>query len=160
MKINPKRFKLIFAIQVVLILFDVLINTFSISYKKYHSILLIFFIVQDACLILALSLLLLSFFSTYVFQAGLVELLYDKFRLTIYICIFYFILTTVLYIWILCTETEPNLDAYWSAPFLTFFILQRLVSPTYYYFYKRAAMKICDPRFYEGMDWDHNQSNQ
>lgn len=27
------------------------------------------------------------------------------------------------------------------------------VSPIYYYSYKRSALKMSDPRFYENMDW-------
>lgn len=104
-----------------------------------------FFSVQDVCLITALAILLLSFFTTYVFQAsietilnsigsytgnfyfqtGLVYLLYERFRTTLVICMLYFILTTVLHIWSLITRWN-NSRYNWSTAFFILFVIQRL----------------------------------
>ncbi|KAF2885505.1 hypothetical protein ILUMI_20655 [Ignelater luminosus] len=41
-----------------------------------------------------------------------------------------------------------------AALLLTFFFdLCLPVAPLYYYFYKRAALRISDPRFYEDVEW-------
>lgn len=29
-----------------------------------------------------------------------------------------------------------------------------LAAPVYYYFYKRATLRISDPRFFEDLEWD------
>ncbi|KAK9695613.1 Transmembrane protein 138 [Popillia japonica] len=119
---------------------------------------LILFILQDVCIVLALAALLLTFFSTYVFQAGLVELLYDKFRFTIMVCVIYFVLTTGVYIWTLSVRWKEPLKHNWSVGLYIMYIIQRFMAPVYYYFYKRAMLRISDPRFFEDFEW--NPSSQ
>lgn len=104
------------------------------------------FRIQDVCLILALAALLLTFFSTYVFQvcffkniiivtnvtnchffqAGLLELLYDRFRLTIIICMFYFLLTITLQVWTLTLRWKEPLQHNWDVGLHISFLFQRL----------------------------------
>ncbi|KAK4881991.1 hypothetical protein RN001_005310 [Aquatica leii] len=153
MKLTVRRYIVILSFQVFLLFLDLCINTFSVFVRMYNAVMLILFIVQDVCLILALAVLLLTFFSTYVFQAGLIEILYDRFRVTIMMCIFYFILTTILHIWTLSVRWKNPLQHNWSAGLHTFYVLQRFAAPFYYYFYKRAALRISDPRFYEDIEW-------
>lgn len=159
MKITTGRYTVILTIQTLLLLVDWNINIFALLARQSNALMLILFIVQDACLITALSLLLLTFFSTYVFQSGLVYLLYERFRTTLIICMFYFILTTVLHIWSLITRWN-NLRYSWSTAFLAFFVVQRLMATIYYYCYKRASLRISDPRFYEDVDLESDRLNQ
>ncbi|XP_066140872.1 transmembrane protein 138 [Euwallacea fornicatus] len=151
MKITTSRYAGILAMQTLLLLIDWIINIVSCLARQSNAVMLIFFIVQDACLIIALSVLLLTFFSTYVFQTGLVYLLYERFRTTLVICMFYFILTSILHIWSLVTRWN-NSKYNWSTAFFVLFILQRLVATIYYYCYKRASLRISDQRFYEDID--------
>ncbi|KAK5650069.1 hypothetical protein RI129_001098 [Pyrocoelia pectoralis] len=153
MKLTIRRYCAILCIQSLLLILDLCINTFSILLRKHNAVLLVLFIVQDVCLILAVATLLLSFFSTYVFQAGLIQLLYDRFRLTIIICIIYIVLTTILHIWTLSVRWKHPLQHNWSAGLHVFYTLQRFMAPLYYYFYKRASLRISDPRFYEDVEW-------
>ncbi|XP_018330086.1 transmembrane protein 138 [Agrilus planipennis] len=153
MKLTVRRYGTILAIQTLLLIVDLSINTFSILIRKHNALMLIMFIIQDVCLILALAALLLTFFSTYVFQAGLVEMLYDRFRLSIIICMFYFILTTILHIWTLSVRWKDPTKHNWSSGLYVMYILQRLMSPYYYYYYKRASLRISDPGFYEDVQW-------
>ncbi|XP_065156742.1 transmembrane protein 138-like [Atheta coriaria] len=155
MKISLQKFRVIFTIQTLLFCLDIALNTFSLCYKRQHAIILILFIAQDLSLIFALALLLLTFFSTYVFQAGLIELLYDRFRVAICICVLYFILTTIQYIWLLIVQSQEDVRI-WSVGFTIMFVIHRLASPFYYYSYKRAAMRICDPRYYDDSIWEQN----
>ncbi|KAL1505503.1 hypothetical protein ABEB36_005055 [Hypothenemus hampei] len=125
MKITTGRYAIILGIQTLLLLADWSINIFALLARQSNALMLIFFIIQDACLILSLSILLLTFFSTYVFQTGLVYLLYERFRTTLIICMLYFILTTVLHIWSLITRWNSSLYN-WSTGFFILFTIQRL----------------------------------
>ncbi|CAG9858759.1 unnamed protein product [Phyllotreta striolata] len=158
MKLNTARYSVILSVQVLLLLIDWVINVVSIFERNSNAKMLVMFISQDACLILALSALLLTFFSTYVFQNGLVYLLYDRFRITLLVCMAYFILTTVVNIWLLVLRWN-NKEQPWNIPFFVSFIIQRFMSAIYYYYYKRAALRISDPRFYEDLDMEPEKLN-
>ncbi|CAG9764559.1 unnamed protein product [Ceutorhynchus assimilis] len=151
MKITTSRYAVILAIQTFLLITDWNINIFALIARQSNVLMLIFFIVQDVCLIFSLSLLLLTFFSTYVFQTGLVYLLYERFRTTLVICMLYFILTTVVHIWSLATRWN-NSKYSWTTGFFILFIVQRITAAIYYYWYKRASLRISDPRFYDDID--------
>ncbi|KAJ8952701.1 hypothetical protein NQ318_021018, partial [Aromia moschata] len=159
MKLTTGRYTIILSAQTLLLIIDWGINVSSLLTRENNAIMLILFIVQDACLILALSALLLTFFSTYVFQTGLVYLLYERFRTTLLVCMAYFVLTTIVHIWSLVARWN-NLKHSWTTPFLIVFILQRFLATIYYYYYKRAALRISDPRFYEDIELEQNKIHQ
>ncbi|XP_030749502.1 transmembrane protein 138 isoform X2 [Sitophilus oryzae] len=157
MKITAGRYTFILTLQTLLLVVDWNINIFALLSRQSNALMLILFIVQDACLITSLTLLLITFFSTYVFQTGLVYILYERFRTTLIICMFYFILTTILHIWSLISRWN-NFRHSWSTGFSVFFILQRLRT-IYYYYYKRSSLRISDPRFYEDTDMESSRLN-
>nr|CAD7408764.1 unnamed protein product [Timema poppensis] len=82
--------------------------------------------IQVVCLIFAVIVLVLSFFSTYAFQAGLVELLYDRFGLTLFISVVYLLLTIALNIWTLTSRWDKPLQFVWPTGLLALFVTQRL----------------------------------
>ncbi|XP_056647089.1 transmembrane protein 138 [Diorhabda carinulata] len=151
MKLHTTRYIVILSIQIGLIIIDWFINIFSIFNRDSNAKMLIMFITQNACLILALSVLLLTFFSTYLFQIGLIYLLYERFRTTLLVCMLYFILTSIVNVWLMILQWNNKRNS-WNALFMIIFIIQRFMSTVYYYYYKRAALRISDPRFYEDMD--------
>ncbi|CAG9822403.1 unnamed protein product [Phaedon cochleariae] len=159
MKLTTTRYSIILSIQTLLLITDWGINISSLFARESNAVMLILFIVQDACLILALSALLLTFFSTYVFQTGLVYLLYERFRATLLVCMMYFILTTVVNIWLLASRWNDVRHS-WTKSFSIVFIIQRFLSSVYYYYYKRAALRISDPRFYEDIDGEPEKPPQ
>lgn len=63
--------------------------------------------------------------SILLLQAGLVELLYDKFRFTIMVCVIYFVLTTGVYIWTLSVRWKEPLKHNWSVGLYIMYIIQR-----------------------------------
>ncbi|CAH0553523.1 unnamed protein product [Brassicogethes aeneus] len=154
MKLTTVRYTAVLGLQTILFIIDFSINTFWIFNRPQNAIMLVLFIIQDACLIFALSTMLLTFFSTYVFQNGLLDSLYIRFRLTIIVCMVYFILTTILHLWSL-NLVWGDKSIQWPTKFIIFLIIHRLVSALYYYCYKRAAFRITDPRFYEDADVRH-----
>ncbi|KAJ1528427.1 hypothetical protein ONE63_006839 [Megalurothrips usitatus] len=128
-------------------------NAFS-EFLRYDShLLLIFYVIQDLCLIFALTTLLLSFFSTYLFQAGLVYLIYNKFCAVIYTILLYLSLTIAFHSWSLNMRWNQPLTYVWTDGLHTLYVVQRLVAVLYYHLYKRAVLRISDPRFYKDADW-------
>lgn len=61
-----------------------------------------------------------------LFQAGLLELLYDRFRATIVISITYLILTITLHSWSLSERWEHPLEHIWPDGLIWLYVTQRL----------------------------------
>jgi hypothetical protein len=59
------------------------------------------FSIQDICILLAIIVIFLLFFNTYIFQAGLVNILISKFKWPILIVLVYLGLSIGLHVWCL-----------------------------------------------------------
>lgn len=118
--------------------------------------------------------------SRFNFQAGLIQLLYTRFRMTLVLCIIYMILSISLHTWHITVHWSAPLKHYWTKEFHTLYSAHRTgtsenlerhlvvesmivtqsfyeVAVLYYYFYKRASLRIGDPRFYKGSTWVQKQ---
>ncbi|XP_011055380.1 PREDICTED: transmembrane protein 138 isoform X2 [Acromyrmex echinatior] len=153
--LNTRQYTVIVILQYVILLFDVCINSFASFARQHPTDLLVLYVIQDFCLIVALTLLLVNFFSTYIFQAGLIQLLYTRFRMTLILCIIYMILSISLHTWHISIHWSMPLKHYWTKEFHTLYSAHRTV--LYYYFYKRASLRIGDPRFYKSSAWVQKQ---
>ncbi|KAK6644748.1 hypothetical protein RUM43_001021 [Polyplax serrata] len=147
------RYTFLLSTQTLLIIADILLNALSEFARPKPELQLVTFVFQDVFIVISLTVTLISFFSTYVFQAGLVELLFDRFRLAILISVFYLIVTIVLHAWLLTVRWNHPLQFNWSDSLSSYFIFQRMFSPVYYYSTKRAILRISDPRFYQNLEW-------
>lgn len=109
------------------------------------------------------------------------HLLYEKFRVPLLVAMTYFLLCITLHIWQVVDHNKSPYLFQWPKALTALFIIQRLckvtpkgklsravyvdngfcasvlVSPLYYYLYKRSALKMSDPRFYENLDWITSQ---
>lgn len=156
MKLSLSRYRSMLMVQITLLLVDLLINTFC-EYLRFESvILLVIFVIQDVCLVFSLIIVFLSFFSTYVFQAGLVGVLVQQFRTPIIVTVVYIGLSIAFHVWSLHVRWRDPMSFWWTDGLLALFVIQRFVSALYYYYYKRTALRITDPRFYEDSSWIHN----
>ncbi|XP_018315665.1 transmembrane protein 138 isoform X2 [Mycetomoellerius zeteki] len=153
--LNTRQYTVIAILQYVILLFDVCINSFASFARQHPTDLLVLYVIQDFCLIVALTLLLVNFFSTYIFQAGLIQLLYTRFRMTLVLCIIYMMLSISLHTWHISIHWSMPLKHYWTKEFHTLHSAHRTV--LYYYFYKRASLRIGDPRFYKSSAWVQKQ---
>ena len=54
---------------------------------------------QDVCILFSAIIVFLLFFNTYIFQAGLVMILINKFKMTIFFTFTYFALCVTLHVW-------------------------------------------------------------
>ncbi|XP_013193008.1 transmembrane protein 138 [Amyelois transitella] len=152
MKLSTPRYTFCLFFQFTFIFIDLVFNCVSL-FPRSRDGLLVLFIFQDLFLVLSITTLLMTFFSTYLFQAGLVEVLVRKFRVCGAVCAAYVCASVALHAaWLL--QRWRSAPAAASAPaLLVLFTLHRCMSPWYYFFYKRAALRVSDPRFYEDMDW-------
>ncbi|XP_072025928.1 LOW QUALITY PROTEIN: transmembrane protein 138-like [Amphiura filiformis] len=144
-------------LQYVLLLVDIFVNAFCDLLRIDNVTQLVLFIVQDICLIFATIVVFLMFFNTYVFQAGLVGYLVHKFKFTIAILFIYFMLCLGLHVWTM-TLRWGNVDSYiWNDGYQALYVFQRVGAVFYYYYYKRTALRLGDPRFYKDSAWLRRQ---
>ncbi|CAG9559474.1 unnamed protein product [Danaus chrysippus] len=155
MKLSTPRYTFCLISQLVFMFCDLIFNCVSL-FPKTRDGLLVLFIFQDLFLILSITMMLMTFFSTYLFQAGLVEVLIRKFRAAGSVIVSYLVASVLLHTaWLMQKWSDPESV---STPFLiVLFTFQRCLSPWYYFFYKRAALRVSDPRFYEDIDWISQQ---
>jgi len=147
------RYRPILFIQYLLLLEDLILNSFSILARFQNVVLLVLYVIQDACLLLAVIVLFLVFFNTYIFQAGLVNILINKFKLTIFVVFVYLGLCIGLNAWGLTMIWNDPYVYIYSPGYIVLFVLQRLAAVLYYYSYKRTVLILSHPKFYENSDW-------
>lgn len=155
MRLSASKYSAILFLQSVLLLFDMFFNCLTL-FPRSHNSFLILFLFQDVFLVLALTVILMNFFSTYLFQAGLVELLFDKFRIFILISVLYLVSCIMLHVYWLIEKWDISRQAS-PVTLILLFIVQRCLAPWFYHFYKRASLRISDPRYYEDIDWLNRQ---
>ncbi|XP_046573261.1 transmembrane protein 138-like isoform X2 [Haliotis rubra] len=148
------RYQPILYLQYLLLLVDLVLNSFTEMLRFENVILLIMFVIQDICILFAVIVVFLLFFNTYIFQAGLVNILVNKFRLPICVTFIYFMLNVGLHVWGMTLRWDDPDKYIWDVTgYRVLFIIQRTVAILYYYFYKRTALKLGDPRFYQDSEW-------
>ncbi|XP_021107446.1 transmembrane protein 138 isoform X2 [Heterocephalus glaber] len=86
-------------------------------------------------------------------HAGLVSLLFRKFKGTIILTAMYFALSISLHMWVMNLRWRNSLGFVWTSGLQALFVLQRLAAVLYCYFYKRTALRLADPRFYRDSQW-------
>lgn len=148
-------------VQNAFLVADLLINTFC-EYLRFESvILLVIFVIQDVCLVFSLIIVFLSFFSTYVFQAGLVGILVQRFRTAIAVTLVYISLSIGFHVWSLHVRWDSPASYWWTDGLLALYVIQRFFSALYYYYYKRTMLFIADPKFYDISwlkgEWGHDE---
>lgn len=146
--LNP-RYSVVFVLQLILLGIDVLCNAFLLLATRNQAILVVVVIIEDVALISNLVLLLLAFFNTIVFKAGLVSVLFRKFSATLLIGLVYLILTIVYQIWFLAVRWNQVNEYNWTQLLQTVYVLHKLVAVVFYYMYKRAALRLGDSQYYE-----------
>ncbi|XP_013411319.1 transmembrane protein 138 [Lingula anatina] len=147
------RYRPILYLQYFLLFVDLFLNSFSDLLRFENVILLVIYVIQDVCIVFAVIVVFLLFFNTYIFQAGLVGLLVNKFKNTIIVTFIYFVLCLALHIWGMTLRWEDPNAYIWSSGFIALYVLQRVGAVFYYYFYKRTALRLGDPRFYQDSEW-------
>ncbi|XP_031469989.1 transmembrane protein 138 isoform X2 [Phasianus colchicus] len=160
--LQTSNYSLVLFLQFLLLFYDLFVNSFSELLRTAPAVQLVLFIIQDIAILFNVIIIFLMFFNTFVFQAGLVNLLFHKFKGTILLSAAYLALSISFHIWIMvlsCFCLCQNLrwrDSsrfIWTEGLQTLFVFQRLAAVLYCYFYKRTAVHLGDPLFYQDSLW-------
>ena len=151
--ITSPRYSLVLVLQLVLLGVDIFCNSFAILFGSNTVVLLVLYVLQDIGLIFGLILLFLAFFNTFVFKAGLMSLLLKKFSATLLIGGVYLALTVAYHIWNLSVRWGRPNDYHWISGLQAMYVFQKLMAVVYYHFYKHAALRLGDTKYYEDSTW-------
>ena len=97
----------------------------------------------------SLVVLLLAFFNTIIFKAGLVSILFRKFSATLFVGLVYLVLTIVFQIWFVAVRWNHTHEYNWTDLLQTVYVLHKMAAIVYYYMYKRAVLRLGDGQYYE-----------
>ncbi|XP_050542110.1 transmembrane protein 138 [Daktulosphaira vitifoliae] len=159
MELSTQRYTMILILQVMLLVVDLIFNTFIYRFLGNTGISILLFVLQDISQLIAFAVLLITFFQTNIFQAGFIVLLFNEFRSTVITGVGYFIFTLFVQAWTLTNRIKGQVYFFWPDGLYIFFVLHKFTSCLHYYLYKRTALSISDPKFYTD-EWINNRINQ
>ncbi|NXP51992.1 TM138 protein, partial [Heliornis fulica] len=151
--LQTSNYSLVLFLQFLLLFYDLFINSFSELLRTAPAVQLILFIIQDITILFNVIIVFLMFFNTFIFQAGLVNLLFNKFKATILLSATYLALSISFHIWVMNLRWRDYSRFVWTEGLQTLFVFQRLVAVLYCYFYKRTAVHLGDPLLYQDSLW-------
>ncbi|XP_068173005.1 transmembrane protein 138-like [Antennarius striatus] len=151
--LQTRNYFLVLLIQLSLLSFDLFVNSFSELLREEPAIQLVLFIIQDIATLFNLIIILLMMFNTFVFQVGLVAILLERFRALLMLSTLYLTFSIILHSWLVNVRWLNTNGFVWTDGLHVLFVFQRTASVLYYYFYKRTAEYLGDPRLYEDSPW-------
>ncbi|XP_009317310.1 PREDICTED: transmembrane protein 138, partial [Pygoscelis adeliae] len=99
--LQTSNYSLVLFLQFLLLFYDLFVNSFSELLRTAPAVQLVLFIIQDIAILFNVIIIFLMFFNTFVFQAGLVNLLFHKFKGTILLSAAYLALSISFHIWVM-----------------------------------------------------------
>ncbi|XP_031469988.1 transmembrane protein 138 isoform X1 [Phasianus colchicus] len=105
--LQTSNYSLVLFLQFLLLFYDLFVNSFSELLRTAPAVQLVLFIIQDIAILFNVIIIFLMFFNTFVFQAGLVNLLFHKFKGTILLSAAYLALSISFHIWIMGLGRGP-----------------------------------------------------
>ncbi|XP_071074094.1 transmembrane protein 138 isoform X3 [Dasypus novemcinctus] len=126
--LQTSNYSLVLSLQFLLLSYDLFVNSFSELIRMAPVIQLVLFIIQDIAVLFNIIIIFLMFFNTFIFQAGLVNLLFHKFKGTIILTAVYFALSISLHVWVMNLRWKNANNFVWTGGLQTLFVLQRLGS--------------------------------
>ncbi|KAM5182981.1 transmembrane protein 138 isoform 1-T1 [Callospermophilus lateralis] len=144
--LQTSNYSLVLSLQFLLLSYDLFVNSFSELLRIAPVIQLVLFIfreaihklqttllegtsfvhIQDIAILFNIIIIFLMFFNTFVFQAGLVNLLFHKFKGTIILTAVYFALSISLHVWVMNLRWKNSNSFVWTDGLQTLFVFQRL----------------------------------
>ncbi|XP_059704564.1 transmembrane protein 138 isoform X2 [Haemorhous mexicanus] len=124
--LQPSNYSLVLFLQFLLLSYDLFVNSFSELLRTAPAVQLVLFIIQDIAIVFNIIIVFLMFFNTYVFQAGLVNLLFHKFKGTILLSAAYLALSISFHVWIMNLRWRDSSRFIWTEGLQTLFVFQRL----------------------------------
>ncbi|CAD5216345.1 unnamed protein product [Bursaphelenchus xylophilus] len=150
------KYNLVMPLHMIIILTDISFNcAATIAYDKNTAQLMIF-ILQDIFLVMGVIVLLITFSSTFVFRAGLIEVLAKEFWFTLLISSCYLVSSIVLHV--LSLKDRWNVKKYtWPTHLHAVYLTQRTLSVVYYFCYKRSSLWLSNPIYHKDSEWLREQ---
>uniref|UniRef100_A0A3P8VF49 Transmembrane protein 138 n=1 Tax=Cynoglossus semilaevis TaxID=244447 RepID=A0A3P8VF49_CYNSE len=124
--LQTSNYSLVLLIQLTLLTYDLLVNSFSELTRETPVIQLVLFIIQDIAILFNVIIILLMMFNTYVFQVGLVSLLLARFRAMLFFSAVYLTLSICLHSWVLNLRWLDSNQFIWTDGLLALFVFQRI----------------------------------
>ncbi|KFD53181.1 hypothetical protein M514_05891 [Trichuris suis] len=103
--------------------------------------------IQDTSTVVAVIVLMISFFSTHFFQTGLLLTLTKKFQITIWTWLLYLTISVIYHVFSLQYRKANAFGVPLNASLVAAYTIQRLCAVIYYHHYKRTALLITDPKY-------------
>lgn len=153
MELVNGRYACMAVFQLLLLAVDLLCNSSSILLSFSQVILAALFAIQSIAQVINLVLLLLAFFNTFAFSAGLVSTLLKKFAWSFVVGGVYFLFSLALQVWWLVARWDHEGEYIFTGPLQAMYALQKLLSVGHYLVYKRAVYRLSDQRYYENSEW-------
>ncbi|CAH1407534.1 unnamed protein product [Nezara viridula] len=149
MKLTNATFSTTILFQFMFILADIACNAISDKFiVRYKMVtLLVIYVIQDALILISITLVCFALFRTNVFKNGFMSILLKRFKLPLIFSIIYLLVTVGLQTDILFSRDEK--PYFWGNGIDILYFVQRFVAVFYYYFIKRTALRLADPRFYD-----------
>ncbi|KAG8564317.1 hypothetical protein GDO81_016418 [Engystomops pustulosus] len=124
--LQPGNYSLVLTLQFLLLIYDLFVNSFSELLRSAPVIQLVLFILQDVGILFAAIVLFLMLFNTFVFQAGLLGLLFQRFQVTVLLCALHLALSVSLHVWLMNLRWKSENTFVWSDGLQALFVLQRV----------------------------------
>ncbi|KAM7353340.1 transmembrane protein 138 isoform 1-T1 [Cochliomyia hominivorax] len=154
MKLTLSRYRILLSLQFSLLVADLLFNTFShllLTPKLQLTILL--FVTQDLFIICEYLFFTFAVHATCVYEVGATHVILRNCKFFLFTILLYFLLSVSQHFWFVYNVLWYPM-ANWPTTLKALSFVQRTVSFFYYYSYKRTALTLSDPRYYEeNIDW-------
>ncbi|EMP30251.1 hypothetical protein UY3_12624 [Chelonia mydas] len=124
--LRTSNYSLVLSLQFLLLVYDLFVNSFSELLRTAPVIQLVLFIIQDIAILFNIIIIFLMFFNTFVFQAGLVNLLFHKFKGTIVLSAAYLVLSIAFHVWVMNLRWKNATHFVWTDGLQALFVFQRL----------------------------------
>ncbi|KAL9875040.1 transmembrane protein 138 [Glossina fuscipes] len=153
MKLTLGNYKYILFLQFILLLADLMFNSFTylITSQKLKTSIFIF-LTQDSFIIMEYALFIFIVHATCVYEIGGTQIILRNCKLFLAAILIYFLLSGAQQMSYIYMMMYPK--TYWPEGLRTLTCIHRAASLFYYFSTKRTALTLSDPRYYaENIDW-------
>ncbi|VDM64307.1 unnamed protein product [Angiostrongylus costaricensis] len=148
------KYPLLLGVQLGMLLADLAFNAASVLMFGNRTVLLMMYILQDTLILLSVVVLVIAFSSTFVFQAGLIFLLFKRFASTLISAFVYLAFTIAFhYISLNIRWDNPTASIFFTPHILILYVAQKFCSAVHYAMYKRSALLLVDPKYHGDSEW-------
>ncbi|XGW08406.1 hypothetical protein V3C99_011046 [Haemonchus contortus] len=148
------KYPLLLAVQIGMLATDLAFNAASVLLFGNSIVLLMMYILQDTLILLSVIVLIIAFSSTFVFQAGLIFLLFRRFASTLIAAFVYLAVSISLHYVTLNNRWERSTTSiFFTPPILVLYVAHKCCAVVHYAMYKRAALLLADPKYHGDSEW-------